>query len=52
MKKGDLASHMGMSQETLSRKLSLFQDDKLIKLIGHKKIRILDREGLEDIILA
>jgi len=43
MKKGDLASHLGMSQETLSRKLSYFQDEGWIELKGHKKIKILDR---------
>jgi CRP/FNR family transcriptional regulator len=50
MKKGDLASQMGMSQETLSRKLTAFQDEGLIKLQGHKKIFILDRYGLEKIL--
>lgn len=49
MTKGDLASQIGMSQETLSRKLSSFQEQGLIQLIGHRKIVILDREGLEDI---
>ena len=52
MKKGDLASQMGMSQETLSRKLALFQEEGLIELIGHRNITILDRRGLEEIILA
>lgn len=49
MSKGDLASHLGMSQETLSRKLNLFQDMGIIKLIGHRKIVLLDLEVLEDI---
>lgn len=44
--KKDLASHLGMSQETLSRKLSSFQDLGLIRQIGHRKIIILDRNGL------
>lgn len=47
MSKGDLASHIGMSQETLSRKLSYFQDMGWIKLVGHRKIIILDEEGLK-----
>lgn len=47
--KKDLASHMGMSQETLSRKLSSFQEMGLIKQIGQRTIMILNREGLEDI---
>ncbi|NLY68125.1 MAG: Crp/Fnr family transcriptional regulator [Tissierellia bacterium] len=50
VRKGDLASHLGMSLETLSRKLSYFQDKGWIELKGHKNIKILDRESLEDII--
>lgn len=49
MSKRDLASHIGMSQETLSRKLSAFQTMGLIKLIGHRRITILNLEGLEEI---
>jgi CRP-like cAMP-binding protein len=49
MTKGDFASQLGMSQETLSRKLTAFQDSKLIELIGHRKIKIIDRLGLEEI---
>ncbi|MGI6685846.1 MAG: Crp/Fnr family transcriptional regulator [Bacillota bacterium] len=47
MTKGDFASQIGMSQETLSRKLKAFQEEGLIQLKGHRKILILDREGLE-----
>lgn len=47
--KKDLASHIGMSQETLSRKLSQFQTMGLIKLIGQRQIKVLNRQGLEDI---
>lgn len=50
VKKGDLASHLGMSQETLSRKLSYFQDEGWIELEGHKKIKILDRESLKNLL--
>lgn len=49
MSKRDLASHIGMSQETLSRKLSVFQEMGLIKLIGQRRIVLLDKEGLGDI---
>lgn len=49
MTKGDFASQLGMSQETLSRKLSYFQDIKLIQLVGQRKIKIVDRAGLERI---
>lgn len=47
--KGDWASQMGMSQETLSRKLTAFQDSGLIQLTGHRNIRITDRRGLETV---
>ncbi|HZK44464.1 MAG TPA: Crp/Fnr family transcriptional regulator [Syntrophomonadaceae bacterium] len=47
--KKDLASHMGMSQETLSRKLSSFQELGWIKLVGHRTIVILDRDALNEI---
>ncbi|MGI6679081.1 MAG: Crp/Fnr family transcriptional regulator [Dehalobacterium sp.] len=50
MTKGDFASQMGMSQETLSRKLTAFQEEGLIRLKGHRKIMIMDKEGLEKII--
>ena len=49
MSKKDWASHMGMSQETLSRKLTVFQEIGLITLIGHRQINILNLEGLGEI---
>jgi len=48
MSRKDLASHLGMSRETLSRKLSAFQDLGFIEQIGHKKIIILDKEALTE----
>jgi len=48
MTKGDFASQMGMSQETLSRKLTSFQEQGLIKQIGNKRIILADIEGLEE----
>ncbi|HHV99619.1 MAG TPA: Crp/Fnr family transcriptional regulator [Clostridiaceae bacterium] len=48
--KGVFASQIGMTQETLSRKLASFQEERLIQLKGHRKIIILDRDGLEKII--
>ncbi len=44
--KGDYASQLGMTQETLSRKLSSFQEKGLITMRGQRTIRILDRGGL------
>lgn len=38
-----------MSQETLSRKLTQFQDMGWIKQVGRKTIQILDRKSLLDI---
>jgi Cyclic nucleotide-binding domain./Bacterial regulatory proteins, crp family. len=52
MTKGDFASQLGMSQETLSRKLTAFQEEGLIKVEGHRKIIVLDRDGLERIVLS
>jgi CRP/FNR family transcriptional regulator len=47
---GNFASQIGMSQETLSRKLSLFQEQGLVKLIGQRKIAIINKNGLENIV--
>lgn len=52
MTRGDLASQLGMSQETLSRKLATFQEAEIIELISPRKLRILDRAGLEDILVT
>ena len=46
MSKGNLASHIGMSQETLSRKLSYFQERGWIRLEGHRRIIVLDEDSL------
>lgn len=49
MSKADWASQLGMSGETLSRKLSAFQELGIIKLVGHRGIEIIKREVLEGI---
>ena len=51
MTKGDLASQLGMTQETLSRKLAALQDEGLILLKGHRKIMIKEKSALEEISL-
>lgn len=47
--KKDLASHLGMSRETLSRKLTIFQNKGWIKQEGQRKVMILDKEALENV---
>lgn len=47
--KGDLASQLGMTPETLSRRLTALQDLGLIRQVGHRRIVLRDREGLERI---
>lgn len=51
MTKGDLASQLGMSQETLSRKLTALQEEGLILLKGHRRIILKNKLGLEEISL-
>lgn len=49
LSKGDLASQLGMTQETLSRRLTAFEGLGLIEQVGQRSIRLLDREELERI---
>jgi len=49
MSKGDLASMIGTSQETLSRKLSEFRDRGWLELNGQREIRILDKKALKNL---
>lgn len=44
--KGDFASQLGMSQETLSRRLAVFQEQGIIELKGQRTIIIVDRNAL------
>jgi len=48
MKLKDLATFIGTTPETLSRKLKLLEQKKIIKK-NHKQIRILDVDALEDV---
>jgi len=48
--KGTLASIIGTSQETLSRKLSSLQEEGIIALTGQRNIEILDEARLSDIL--
>jgi CRP/FNR family transcriptional regulator, anaerobic regulatory protein len=47
--KRDLAAHIGMSQETLSRKLSSFQEEGWIRQEGQRKIIIINKASLDSI---
>ncbi len=49
MTKGDFASQIGMTQETLSRRLASFEEQKLIRQTGQRRIQLLNREALDEI---
>lgn len=49
MTKGDFASQIGMTQETLSRRLAIFEDQRLIRQTGQRRIHLLDRGALDSI---
>jgi len=42
----EMGSYAGIARETMTRKLKLFQELGIIKLIGTKQILIMDREAL------
>jgi CRP/FNR family transcriptional regulator len=46
MSKRDLASYLGTSPESISRKLTEIEEVGLIEQISNKKIKILDFDGL------
>lgn len=46
----DMANYIGVTRETISRKLKKFEDEHIIKLVGTKGIIVLDEEGLESYI--
>lgn len=48
--KADLASSLGMTGETLSRKLSTFQENGIIDMRGQRRIYILRREALDEML--
>lgn len=46
MSKKDLASYLGTTPETLSRKLTEFEDEGYIRQLSRRRIKILDMESL------
>ncbi|WP_235793159.1 Crp/Fnr family transcriptional regulator [Virgibacillus salidurans] len=49
MSKKDLASYLGTTQETISRKLSSLQTTGLIEQKGNRNIKILNKDALSDV---
>jgi len=43
-----IANYIGLTRETVSRKMSLLQEEGIIEMIGNKKILLLDRQAPED----
>lgn len=52
VKKGDLAKYIGITPESLSRKLSQFQDKGYIRLVGQRQIIVKNEEALLRIALG
>ena len=46
----DMANYVGITRETISRKLKKFEEEGIIKIVGTKKIIIIDNEKLEEYI--
>ena len=42
-----IANYIGITRETVSRKMSILQDEGVLEIIGNKKLLILDRSALE-----
>jgi len=42
-----IANYIGLTRETVSRKLNLLQEEGIIETDGNKRIIVLDKEALE-----
>ena len=43
-----IANYIGLTRETVSRKMSLLQDEGIIEMVGNKRVVILDKKALEE----
>ncbi|CDM69463.1 cAMP-binding protein [Clostridium bornimense] len=43
----DMANYVGVTRETISRKLKKFEEEGIIKIVGTKKIVVMDEKGLK-----
>lgn len=48
MSREDMANFIGVTRETISRKLSYFQSESIIEIIGNKTIRIISLDELQN----
>lgn len=46
----EMGNYIGITRETISRKLTSMQDEGVIELIGNRKVLIKDKEMLEDLL--
>ena len=49
MSREDMANFIGVTRETISRKLSHFQSQDMIEIVGNRAIRILSLDSLKDL---
>lgn len=43
-----IANYIGLTRETVSRKMSMLQEEGIIEMVGNKKILILNKKALEE----
>lgn len=49
MSREGIANYIGLTRETVSRKMSLLQEEGIIEMVGNKKVNILDMDRLKEI---
>ncbi len=50
LSRDDIAAYINLTRETVSRKLSELKEERILELNGHRKIKILDKEALREIL--